>query len=354
MRTGLMSISTSHRSRPAWPSSCCSRWRCRAISPRGGSRHNMIALSDDLLFPAGIWAAVGTGDDPAGNTLRVLLFDGPIPVDDRAGSAPDTFEFIDVQCGLGLEFAAVSSATWLARYAGSEDGIDRSAFVALDVWSGIIDIQPQLISPRVEDVAARLGEVIARLGALDPGVLLRSDAYLGLRRHGEQRLIRAALAHSQAMHGAASARPPELAFLTNREKPERLKRIKNADRVEPDQIAASFEIGGPISERFDAWEPRRQQREMAVAVAGELRDGGELIAEAGTGTGKSLAYLVPALTNAVMTGEQVVVATNTRVLQDQLANKDAPLAVAAVQEANPGCEPRVQVLKGRSNYLCLR
>ena len=314
----------------------------------------MIALSDDLLFPAGIWAAVGTGDDPAGNTLRVLLFDGPIPVDDRAGSAPDTFEFIDVQCGLGLEFAAVSSATWLARYAGSEDGIDRSAFVALDAWSGIIDIQPRLISPRVEDVATRLGGVIARLGALDPGVLLRSDAYLGLRRNGEQRMIRAALAHSQAMHGAATARPPELAFLTNREKPERLKRIKNADRVEPDQIAASFDIGGPISKRFDAWEPRRQQREMAVAVAGELRDGGELIAEAGTGTGKSLAYLVPALTNAVMTGEQVVVATNTRVLQDQLANKDAPLAVAAVQEANPGCEPRVQVLKGRSNYLCLR
>ena len=49
----------------------------------------MIALSDDLLFPAGIWAAVGTGDDPAGNTLRVLLFDGPIPVDDKAGSARD-------------------------------------------------------------------------------------------------------------------------------------------------------------------------------------------------------------------------------------------------------------------------
>ena len=75
-----------------------------------------------------------------------------------------------MQCGLGLEFAAVSSATWLARYAGSEDGIDRSAFVALDTWSGIIDIQPRLISPRVEDVATRLGGVIARLGALDPGV----------------------------------------------------------------------------------------------------------------------------------------------------------------------------------------
>ena len=55
-----------------------------------------------------------------------------------------------------------------------------------------------------------------------------------------------------------------------------------------------------------------------------------------------------------LTGEQVVVATNTRVLQDQLASKDAPLAMAAVKEAYPESEPRVQVLKGRANYLCLR
>jgi DNA polymerase-3 subunit epsilon/ATP-dependent DNA helicase DinG len=93
---------------------------------------------------------------------------------------------------------------------------------------------------------------------------------------------------------------------------------------------------------------------MAVEIAGHLRDGGELIAEAGTGTGKSLAYLVPALANAVLTGEQVVIATNTRLLQDQLATKDAPLAVAALREVDPDCFPRVQVLKGRANYLCLR
>src|SRR4029078_1660358 len=129
-----------------------------------------------------------------------------MPVYDKTACAPDVFDFIDLQCGLGLEFAAVSSATWLARYAGAADGIDHSACVALDAWSGIIDIQPQLISPRVEDVAARLGEVIARLGALDPGILLRSDAYLGFRRNGEQRLIRAALAHSQAMDGVDSTR----------------------------------------------------------------------------------------------------------------------------------------------------
>ena len=150
----------------------------------------MLDLSDDLLFPAGIWAAVGTGDNRNGSTLRVLLFDGPLPVDDKTGLAPDLFDFIDMQCGLGLEFVAVSSASWLGRYAADDDAVDLSAYVALDAWSGIIGIQPRLIAPAVEDVAVRLGDVIARLAALEPGVLLQSDAWLGFRRNGEQRLIR--------------------------------------------------------------------------------------------------------------------------------------------------------------------
>src|SRR5690349_6510739 len=104
------------------------------ISPRGDSRHKMPDFTDDLLFPAGIWAAVGTGADRHGNTLRVLLFDGPIPVDDRTVPAPDVFDFVDMQCGIGLEFAAVSSSAWLGRYAGDDDAIDLSPYVALDAW----------------------------------------------------------------------------------------------------------------------------------------------------------------------------------------------------------------------------
>ena len=309
--------------------------------------------SDDARFPAGIWAAVGT-DDRSGATLRAVLFDGSVPVDDRSGTPAEILDFIDMQCGIGLEFAAVSSLAFLGRSIDEASTIDLTAFVALDDWSAIVGLRPRLVAPNPDDVARRLGEIIARLGDLDPGVLIRSDAHLGFRRNGEQRLIRAALAHSHAVHGSAAVKPPELAFLSHREKPERLKRVKGAERVETDEIAASFEIGGPISRRFDAWEPRGQQRDMSVAVAERLRDGGELIAEAGTGTGKSLAYLMPALTNAVRTGEQVVVATKTRVLQDQLASKDAPLAMAALRELEPDCDPKVQVLKGRSNYLCLR
>jgi predicted DnaQ family exonuclease/DinG family helicase len=314
----------------------------------------MFSAADDALFPVGTWAAVGTnGDNPAG-VLRVLTFDGAILIEDKIGDPSQIVEFIDTQCGLGLEFATVSSAAFLTRYLAADALLDGSPFVALDEWSAIVGIRPHLVAAHADDVVLRLGLVLSRLSEVDPAVLVRSDTFLGWRKSGDQRLIRSALAHSQAKHGPASVKPPELAFLTNREKPERLKRVKDVDGVDPAEIASSFDIGGPISKRFDAWEPREQQRDMAVAVAEHLQHGGELIAEAGTGTGKSLAYLVPALVNAVRTGEQVVVATNTRVLQDQLANKDAPLAMAAIRESEPDCFPRVQVLKGRSNYVCLR
>jgi ATP-dependent DNA helicase DinG len=90
-------------------------------------------------------------------------------------------------------------------------------------------------------------------------------------------------------------------------------------------------------------EPRPQQIEMCRAVARSIEGGRHLVVQAGTGTGKSLAYLVP----AVLSGRRVVVATATKALQDQLAGKDLPLVARA------GGRPfTFAVLKGRSNYLC--
>ena len=90
-------------------------------------------------------------------------------------------------------------------------------------------------------------------------------------------------------------------------------------------------------------ERRAGQEEMAEAVAAALEDHRHLVVQAGTGTGKSLAYLVP----AVLSGRKVVVATATKALQDQLAGKDLPMVADAV-----GTEVSFAVLKGRSNYLC--
>ena len=91
------------------------------------------------------------------------------------------------------------------------------------------------------------------------------------------------------------------------------------------------------------FEPRAEQAALAGAVDQALARGEHLLAEAGTGTGKSLAYLIPALES----GQVVVVATATKALQEQLLSKDVPAAAAAL-----GREVDVAVLKGRQNYLC--
>ena len=98
---------------------------------------------------------------------------------------------------------------------------------------------------------------------------------------------------------------------------------------------------------------RPGQVAMADAIAGALADGRHLLVQAGTGTGKSLGYLAPALVRlTAQPGERIVVATATLALQSQLANADIPAALDAV-EAVTGERPRHAILKGRSNYACL-
>lgn len=106
-----------------------------------------------------------------------------------------------------------------------------------------------------------------------------------------------------------------------------------------------FGPGGTLAEVLAAYEARAEQAELAAAVAEAIEEGAHLLAEAGTGTGKSLAYLVPALDS----GRRVVVATATKALQEQLLTKDVPLAARVL-----GREVDVVVLKGRQNYLCRR
>ena len=103
------------------------------------------------------------------------------------------------------------------------------------------------------------------------------------------------------------------------------------------------------------FEARTGQLAMARAVAGNIAHHGHLAVEAGTGTGKSLAYLVPALLHALRSGERVVVSTQTLNLQEQLGERDLPAAAALVEAAEgaPVGALRSAVLKGRANYLCL-
>jgi len=106
-----------------------------------------------------------------------------------------------------------------------------------------------------------------------------------------------------------------------------------------------FGQGGKLEAILAGYEPRSEQAELAQAVARALSGKEHLLAEAGTGTGKSLAYLLPALSS----GKRVVVSTATKALQEQLLEKDVPVAAVAL-----GREARVAVLKGRQNYVCRR
>ena len=104
-----------------------------------------------------------------------------------------------------------------------------------------------------------------------------------------------------------------------------------------------FKPGGILSQKLNDYEFRPVQQEMAAAVADAIAAGGQLVVEAGTGTGKTLAYLIP----SILSGEQVIISTGTRNLQEQVFFRDLPFLREKL-----GMEFSSVMLKGRSNYLC--
>jgi ATP-dependent DNA helicase DinG len=119
--------------------------------------------------------------------------------------------------------------------------------------------------------------------------------------------------------------------------------------LDPEETASVLEHGGLFSRFFESFEYRLEQVEMLRGVAKALSFGQHLMVEAGTGVGKSFAYLVPAALFALLNNTRVVISTNTINLQDQLFKKDIPDMCNAL-----GISMRTAVLKGRSNYLCPR
>ncbi len=129
------------------------------------------------------------------------------------------------------------------------------------------------------------------------------------------------------------------------------RRGKSADPPpdDPGLMVALLGPEGPLAGLLPGYEHREPQLQMLLAVAQIQARGGTLIVEAGTGTGKSLAYLVPSIARAVGHGERVVVSTNTHTLQEQLMGKDLP----GLREWLPW-DFKACLLKGRSNYVSLR
>ncbi|MEW6555389.1 MAG: helicase C-terminal domain-containing protein [Actinomycetota bacterium] len=118
--------------------------------------------------------------------------------------------------------------------------------------------------------------------------------------------------------------------------------------IDPHHAVSLFAPGGPLSGLLPDHESRPQQDAMVEAVASALNESACLVVEAGTGVGKSLAYLVPGVLHARASGEPLVVSTYTRNLQEQLFHNDLPTLSRALGSFD------FALLKGRGNYLCVR
>ena len=128
---------------------------------------------------------------------------------------------------------------------------------------------------------------------------------------------------------------------------------KESSQPEPDSAgpASFFAPGGAIERALKNFEPRRQQGKMATAVYKAIAERRHLLVEAGTGVGKSLAYLLPSALWAAANKKKVVVATHTKALQEQLVKKDLPVVKAMLEER--GLPLKYFLLMGSANYLCL-
>jgi ATP-dependent DNA helicase DinG len=139
------------------------------------------------------------------------------------------------------------------------------------------------------------------------------------------------------MHGGirVSSQPPTT--------PEAPAPVPSSDTPWP-QVADAFAADGALARLRPGFVPRPGQTEMALAVARAIAEGDALVVEAGTGVGKTYAYLVPAL----LSGERLLLSTATKALQDQLYQRDLPAVLDAL-----GLPRRTALLKGRASYLCL-
>ena len=117
-------------------------------------------------------------------------------------------------------------------------------------------------------------------------------------------------------------------------------------------LAALFGPEGALARARPGWEPRPPQEAMAGAVWQSLERGGDLVVEAGTGVGKSLAYLLPAALWAATRDRRVIVSTHTRALQEQLLHHELPTAAKAMEAM--GLPLRYAMLMGADNYLCVQ
>ena len=260
--------------------------------------------------------------------------------------------------------------------------LDHLGAAGIDASRQYLDTLPlaQVLDPAAP--SHRLGELCARHGvAMDGAHRALTDAeasrglLLALLRLWDE-LSPAQREYAALANGAMGLASPLRGFLSlvadgalppRRREPRRAAPQKAAERAPepppiidlPEQSLAELTAAAFDAAAGDAqlkMEHRQSQRKMALDIAGALDAGEQALVEAGTGVGKSLAYLVPAALWAMREGKRVLVSTHTRNLQAQLSEGDFKLLRQMLDHAAPGLGSKLQatVLKGRGNYLCRR
>lgn len=185
-------------------------------------------------------------------------------------------------------------------------------------------------------------------GAVAVELLSRLDEIAPHVRRQMALFAPASLLKTILFHSVKQSRPPQASDRKVREKPpKRLAFPETFYPIEKEDVRKYLEVGGPMGSVMPGFSPRVSQTKMAEKVVEAFTTESFLVAEAGTGTGKSLAYLLPAALFALNNDCRIFVSTYTKNLQDQLVTKDIPLVASLLGE-----KLRYTVLKGRSNYLC--
>jgi ATP-dependent DNA helicase DinG len=198
------------------------------------------------------------------------------------------------------------------------------------------------------EVVARgtVDQVLALPGVAERGQMLLHNHPSGVLEPSQADLSVAARLHDAGVgFGIVSNDASELYVVVE------VPRARARATIDAIEVASLLGRDGPVADALGQYEDRPSQRDMAAYVADLYNDGGIGLLEAGTGVGKSFAYLVPAIRWAAVNAERTVVSTNTINLQEQLAGKDLPLLARAF--AREGIAPTFALLKGWRNYLCL-
>jgi DNA polymerase-3 subunit epsilon/ATP-dependent DNA helicase DinG len=305
----------------------------------------LTGITNEMVRSDGIplWDGLREAQRVAGNFPIVghnIMFDLGFTRRQRVfvtNPAIDTFEL----AGILIPHAGQYSLSALARELGIEltdaHRALNDALTAHQLYQKVFERATELPTDVLEEItshAKRSGWTLSEfwqdaLETQSRGVFSTSlAARLKRSKTGQSDLARKA-----AMKARVEAKP--------------LKPVDDPTPLNVDQVAHTLDTDGPFSQHFEGYEVRAPQVEMMRTVATAFNESAHALVEAGTGTGKSLAYLIPSIMWAMQNGERVVISTNTINLQEQLAEKDVPAINAAL-----GIEGRAAVMKGKSRYLC--